>query len=206
MSGPALGLRATLAEDLAAYSERTGARRRWWHFLALPLNPALTALVLMRVACWLHQRGLRAPARAVYALNVYTTGLEVRPEAIIGPGVFIPHPNGVMLAPVKVGRNAIFGPRSGMGARGGWADDGMPELGDNVTIYVNSVVLGPIRVGDDAVIAGYSMVTRDVPAGSLAAGAPAKTIRSLTRDEILAQRRPSERERPVAQPVLEPAS
>ena len=196
------GLRATLAEDLAAYRERTGSRLPRWQLLLLPLNPALTALVLMRVACWLHQKRMGVLARALYAFNVYFTGLEVRPEAVIGPGVFIPHPNGVMLAPVRIGRNAILAPRSGMGARGGWEDDGMPVVGDNVTVYLNSTVLGPVHIGDDVVIAGYSMVTIDVPAASLVAGAPARVLRPLRPDEIVAQRRRSERTRPVPESLL----
>lgn len=190
-------LRATLAEDFRAYVDRTGSPIRPWHFLMLPLNPALTALVLMRLACALHSRGFRIFGRVVYAFNVYFTGCEIRPEAQIGPGLFMPHPNGIMLAPVRIGRNCILAPFSGLGARGGWADDGMPTVGDNVTIYLHSTVLGPVTIGDDVVIAGYSMVTDDIPAGMLAAGVPAKPLRPLRRDEILRQRRPGERSRPV---------
>jgi len=58
-------------------------------------------------------------------------------------------------------------------------------------------VLGPVTVGDDVVIAGYSMVTESVPAGMLVAGVPAKLMRPLRADEILRQRRPSERARPL---------
>lgn len=190
-------LRATLREDLSAYRDRTGSRIRWWHFLVLPLNPALTALVLMRTACWLQSRRVSVLARVVYAFNVYLTGCEIRPEAEIGPGLFMPHPNGIMMAPVRIGRNCILAPLSGLGARGGWDEDGMPVVGDNVTIYLHSTVLGPVTVGDDVVIAGYSMVTESIPAGMLVAGVPAKPMRPLRADEILRQRRPSERERPL---------
>jgi serine O-acetyltransferase len=190
-------LRATLREDLSAYRDRTGSRIRWWHLLALPLSPALTALVLMRAACWLRSRRVGVLARVVYAFNVYLTGCEIHPEAEIGPGLFMPHPNGIMMAPVRIGRNCILAPFSGLGARGGWAEDGMPVVGDNVTIYLHSTVLGPVTVGDDVVIAGYSMVTESIPAGMLAAGVPAKLLRPLRADEILRQRRPSERARPL---------
>ncbi|HET7699866.1 MAG TPA: hypothetical protein VFM06_03240 [Candidatus Limnocylindria bacterium] len=193
---------ATLREDFRAYTDRTGKRLRPWHFLVLPLNPSLTALVLMRLACWLHARGVGVLGRVVYALNVYLTGCEIRPEAEIGPGLFMPHPNAVMLAPVRIGRNCILAPLSGLGARGGWDDDGMPTVGDNVTIYLHSTVLGPVTIGDDVVIAGYSMVTSDVPAGMLVAGVPAKIVRPLRADEILRQRRPSERGRPLPETSL----
>ena len=195
--GKPMQLRATLREDLSAYRDRTGSRIRWWHFLVLPLNPALMALVLMRTACWLQSRRVSVLARVVYAFNVYLTGCEIRPEAEIGPGLFMPHPNAIMMAPVRIGRNCILAPLSGLGARGGWAEDGMPVVGDNVTIYLHSTVLGPVTIGDDVVIAGYSMVTESIPAGMLAAGVPAKPVRPLRADEILRQRRPSERGRPL---------
>ena len=198
-----LRFRATVVEDLRAYRERTGSRLPSWQLILLPLNHALLAIVLMRLACALHSRGLGPLGRIVYVLNMYLTGCEIRPEAVIGPGLFMPHPNGIMLAPVRIGRNCILAPFSGLGARGGWADDGMPTVGDNVTIYLHSTVLGPVRVGDDAVIAGYSMVTEDVPAGMLAAGVPAKVMRPLRADEILRQRRAGERSKPLPEQAPE---
>ena len=41
----------------------------------------------------------------------------------------------------------------------------------------NVLILKGITVGDGAVIAAGSVVTRDVPAGALVAGNPAKVIR-----------------------------
>jgi serine acetyltransferase len=112
------------------------------------------------------------------------------------------HPNGECIGIVKIGRNAIITPRVGIGARGGWKEDGLPTIGDNVTIYLNSSILGPVTVGDDAVIGGHSMVVEDVPPGVLVAGVPARVIRHLTPEEIRQRRRPAERDKPLpAMPV-----
>ena len=48
---------------------------------------------------------------------------------------------------------------------------------DDVWIGYNVVVLSGVRIGEGAVIAAGSVVTRDVPAGSVAAGAPAQVIK-----------------------------
>jgi serine O-acetyltransferase len=42
-----------------------------------------------------------------------------------------------------------------------------------VTIGAMGIVLGPITVGDDAVIGAHSVVVSDVPPGALAVGIPA---------------------------------
>lgn len=53
---------------------------------------------------------------------------------------------------------------------------------DNVLIGANAVVLEGVHIGKDAVVAAGAIVTKDVPAGSVVAGAPAKIIK--TKDEV----------------------
>lgn len=48
---------------------------------------------------------------------------------------------------------------------------------DNVWIGMNVTILKGVRIGAGAVIAAGAVVTKDVPAGCLAAGVPAKVIR-----------------------------
>ena len=55
---------------------------------------------------------------------------------------------------------------------------GQPRLGDDVTIGAGACVLGPITVGDRAVVAANAVVLEDVPADSLVAGIPARIIRT----------------------------
>lgn len=53
------------------------------------------------------------------------------------------------------------------------------EIGDNVLIGANAVILEGIKIGDGAVVAAGSVVTEDVPAGVVVAGSPAKIIKSV---------------------------
>ena len=55
-----------------------------------------------------------------------------------------------------------------------------PTIGDHVEIGCNVVILGPIEIGDNAVIGAGAVVVSDVPAHAVVAGNPAKVI-SLNR-------------------------
>lgn len=52
-------------------------------------------------------------------------------------------------------------------------------VGDYVYIGMNSTILPGVTIGDNVVIGAGSMVTKDIPAGSVAAGVPARVIKPL---------------------------
>ena len=52
-------------------------------------------------------------------------------------------------------------------------------IGDDVWIGGSAIILPGVRIGDGAVIGAGSVVTRDVPAGALAAGNPCRVLRDL---------------------------
>jgi len=57
--------------------------------------------------------------------------------------------------------------------------NGPTVIGDNVWLGGNVTVLPGVTVGTGSVIAAHSVVTRDIPPNSLAAGSPARVIRTL---------------------------
>jgi acetyltransferase-like isoleucine patch superfamily enzyme len=57
--------------------------------------------------------------------------------------------------------------------------NGPITIGDNVWIAGNVTILSGVTIGAGAVIAGHSVVTRDVPPNTLAGGSPARVIKSL---------------------------
>ncbi len=54
-----------------------------------------------------------------------------------------------------------------------------PEIGNNVDIGANVVIIGHILIGDNAVIGAGSVVVKDVPKGAVVVGNPARVIRML---------------------------
>lgn len=53
------------------------------------------------------------------------------------------------------------------------------SIGNNVWIAVNVIILPGVNIGDHCVIAAGSIVNRSIPGKSLAAGCPAKVIKTL---------------------------
>ena len=53
------------------------------------------------------------------------------------------------------------------------------RIGNNVWLGSRVMVLKGVAIGDNSVIAAMSVVTKSVPPNSLAAGIPAKVIRSI---------------------------
>ena len=101
-------------------------------------------------------------------------------------------------ARIYIGDNVCFGPNVSLMAtnhpliaeeRVGVNEDGstvMAEfaeeihIGNNVWLACNVTVIGGVTIGDNAVIGAGSVVTKDIPAGYLAYGNPAKPIRPIT--------------------------
>lgn len=62
---------------------------------------------------------------------------------------------------------------------GGKAKSAKVTIGRNVFLGSNVVVLKGVKIGDNTVIANGSVVTKSIPDNVIAAGVPAKVIRSL---------------------------
>jgi len=91
----------------------------------------------------------------------------------IGDGCFVGH--GVMFINDKNPRavNAAGGPES----EGDWASRLVEtQIGNQVSIGSGAVIMGGIRIGDGALIGAGAVVTRDVAAGSVVAGVPARVM------------------------------
>ena len=50
-------------------------------------------------------------------------------------------------------------------------------LGDDVWIGTGAVIVGPVAIGDRAIVAARAVVTADVPPDAVVAGAPARVVR-----------------------------
>ncbi|MBR1977822.1 serine acetyltransferase [bacterium] len=84
------------------------------------------------------------------------------------------HPVGIVIAPeVKIGDNCLIMQNVTIGYGMSEKSQGYPEIGSNVKIFAGAVIIGGIKVGDGAIIAANSVVTKDVEPNTMVAGAPA---------------------------------
>ena len=56
---------------------------------------------------------------------------------------------------------------------------GEVKIGNNVFLGANVVICQPVTIGDNSVIAAGAVVTKDIPAGEIWGGVPAKFIKKI---------------------------
>jgi acetyltransferase-like isoleucine patch superfamily enzyme len=61
----------------------------------------------------------------------------------------------------------------------GMRSEGPVTIGDNCWFGTNCVVTSGVTIGERTVVGANSVVTRDLPAGVIAAGAPAKVLKGI---------------------------
>lgn len=57
------------------------------------------------------------------------------------------------------------------------------EIGDDVWIGCNSIILKGVKIGEGCIVAAGSVVTKDIPPFSLVAGNPARVVKSLNSEK-----------------------
>lgn len=97
------------------------------------------------------------------------------------------------VATVKIGDNCQMAPNVAIYtaghpvhpvSRNSAYEYGIPvEIGDNVWIGGNTVILPGVHIGSNSIIGAGSVVTKDIPEWSIAAGNPCKVIRKITEDD-----------------------
>jgi serine O-acetyltransferase len=172
-------LLSTLREDLDnARSHDPAARSDVENAL---VYSGLHAIWSHRLAHRLWTRpALRGVARILMQLTRFLTGIEIHPGATIGRRFFIDHGMGVVIGETaELGDDVMVYHGVTLGGRSLKQGKRHPTIGDRVTIGAGAKVLGPLRIGDDSAIGANAVVTRDVPANSIATGIPA-VVRART--------------------------
>lgn len=104
-----------------------------------------------------------------YSVHIY-------PTVKIGLGLTIPHPCAIVInARSNIGNNFTIRQNCTIGAK--YADDPYgpaPTIGNNVTMYANSIALGDIIIADNVVIGANSMLNKDALIQGIYFGSPAK--------------------------------
>ena len=101
------------------------------------------------------------------------TGADIPLGCRIGGGLLLPHPNGVVIhGDVVLGPNCLIFQQVTLGSNGA----GVPTIGGQVDFGAGAKVIGPVTIGDHALIGANAVVVCDVPAWASAVGVPARVL------------------------------
>jgi serine O-acetyltransferase len=107
------------------------------------------------------------------------THIELPPQAIIGPGLFLPHAGYVIVASnATIGRHCTLTQGVTIGHRAGGRELSLdsPVIGNRVYVGPGAAILGPVDVGDDVLVGANAVVINSVSSRSVVAGNPARVI------------------------------
>lgn len=166
-----------LSEDL----RRLGSGRQ--QLRGLLWSPGVWAVVSYRFRRWVHLHRLPFPfgvplnllASVVQAWTDVTTNIQIPATAEVGPGLLIAHTGTIVLSGrAVVGRHCTLTQCVTIGHAEGGGRSGAPVVGNRVYLGPHSALIGPIEIGNDALIGVGAIVTKSVPARGVVAGNPAQ--------------------------------
>jgi acetyltransferase-like isoleucine patch superfamily enzyme len=188
--------------DLARKALLWAQKWRWYERNSLPWNRARIHWELMR-----RQAFARWPLHGNVLEALREGRLEIGPQTLFEPGVWITAPGSarvrigegtflnlcVMVAAVELveigshcmlangcfvtdGNHRFDDPDRPVTWQG-FTTKGPTRIGDNVWCGANVVITSGVTIGERSVIGANSVVTGDIPAFSIAAGAPAKVLK-----------------------------
>lgn len=150
-------------------------------------NPGMWAVFEYRYRRWVFS--LRGPKLVRLPLNLVglvtalwakiLTNIEFPASAEIGPGLYVPHTGYLVVSSrARIGSHCTIAHGVTIGHGGGGTHDAndAPRIGDRVYIGPSATIIGPVRIGDDALVGAAAVVTRSVPSGGVIVGNPARLI------------------------------
>lgn len=173
MSNRFASLCSQIAEDFDAHG------REW-------TKPGFRTVAVHRFGAWrmtVKSKLLRAPLSILYrwgyrhCRNVY--GIELPYTVALGRRVIFEHQGGIVIhGNSAIGDDCIIRQNCTLGIRRMSELDEAPTLEAGVSVGAGAVILGAVTLGTGSAVGANSVVLSNVPAQSLAIGAPARIIRS----------------------------
>lgn len=165
--------------DLSAANFAWGTRFKLVNLvIAVALSPGFRSVFFFRIQTSVLGKNTNVARRfaafLISSLNQSLTGAEFIPGCLIGKGLVVKHPAGIVIGEgAIVGENCTFQHGTTLGLKYvAHADsnkpDGYPVVGNNVSFGTNAVVIGLIKIGDGAKIGANATIVKDVNAGQTA--------------------------------------
>jgi serine O-acetyltransferase len=177
---------AELADDMSfselVFSDLQRYRpdeRGWLRVIArCVMLPGMIGSIIVRGQQCLSRSGYGKLAMALRNVGIFILGADFSPGMKIGPGFMLVHPTGVTIGfNLTIGSNVTFA--GGVVAASRYPDPREQELAticDDAIIGAHAVMVGPVRIGRNAMVGANAVVLSDVPENAVVFGSPARQI------------------------------
>lgn len=162
--------------DIQAVKERDPAARNALEILIL--YQGVHAMIAYRIAHWFYIRKFYFIARCISQISRFFTQIEIHPGAKIGKGIMIDHGCGIVIGETTIiGDNCSLYQGVTLGGTGTETGKRHPTLGNNVTVGAGAKILGSFEVGDNVKVAANAVLLTPLASDTTAAGIPARPVK-----------------------------
>ncbi len=173
---------STIQKDFYRESGKWLSRTEIW---AKCINPNLHYVYILRKCQQYSKKSILGIFwRLVLRHHQIKYGFQIYPETQIGEGFYLGHWGTVVINPkTKIGKNCNIAQGVTIAQANRGKNEGVPEIGDEVWIGPNAVIVGNIKIGNNVLIAPNAYLNTDVPSNSIVIGNPAEIFPKNTATE-----------------------
>jgi len=135
-----------------------------------PRNPWISNGRVADLYLWSIRRRVRVVQRLMGLL------LHCDIDCVVPDRLFLPHPYGIILgSPSRLGNDVTLMQQVTLGARDPWfhgadVSKEYPTIKEGAYIGAGAKILGPVTIGEWAIVGANAVITKDVPAGATVVG------------------------------------
>jgi serine acetyltransferase len=125
---------------------------------------------------------LLLPLAVYYRLMTNKYCIDLTVNTNIGAGFKLNHSYGIVVNQrTIIGDNVYIAHNVTIGSAG---TNKFPKIGNNVTIFPGSIIIGDVTIGDNVTIGAGSLVVKDIPSDTVVGGHPGKVLKTLSNIDI----------------------
>lgn len=165
-------------EVLATYQKAKGRLTLFDRYWCKHLSPETNAVYLMRKKQYYESRGgvYRFFARFCHIKLMRRYGIHLTEGTTIGLGLRVAHPSSIQITLCNIGENFTIYQNCTIGQKK--PNSGLfPTIGNNVTMFAGSMIIGKVLVGDNVVLGANSTLIHDASEAGVYIGSPAKLLK-----------------------------
>lgn len=156
-----------IVEDYRAYTQGGGLSKK---IATLLFNPCFHSVCLFRLSNWFYRIHLSVFSKVIWYINRMYFHVDIDYRADLAGGFVLVHGLGTVIGceVCSKGRLTVYQGVTIGGNNGKTRVDengkvwGQALLGNNVTIYTDAAIFGPVIISDNSVIKAKQLVTTDL--------------------------------------------